>query len=164
MKSLLLLCAVILQALFSCNTPVPNESRTHRLLREFFDHYAQRDDWHGFLRRYDSAMTFSDPILGYEFNNRDGFEAFYNWPDSSFSKHPEYPETLVMQELATMSHANLAIGSGYFTPFYYQGNLYGDKEKMSFTMMLTFNDEGKIVRQVDWIDYPPEIMKMVFCP
>ncbi len=161
MKSISLLSIVLLLVTSSCELFFSMEPESHRQALAFFDHYANRNDWSGFLDRYDADMTFEDPILGYKFDNREGFKAFYNWPDTSFAKHPDYPKTLVMEELITTNQR--AFGSGYFTPFYYQGNLYGDKEKMSFTIILTFNDEGEIIRQVDWIDYPPEIMKQVFC-
>ena len=58
---------------------------------------------------------------------------------------------------------NLAIGSGYFTPFNYHGFTYAEEEPMRFTIWLTWNDQGKIIKQVDWIDYPGELLQAMYC-
>ena len=121
--------------------------------------YADRDDWEGFISLYSDDMAFQDIILRNSLRGKNAFKAFYNWPDTLFSKHPDYPETLVLQEL--VSNDSVAVGKGYFTPFYYAGALYEDWEHMRFTMILHFDHQGKIVKHVDWIEYPPSFLKEI---
>ena len=123
----------------------------------FFKTYADRSDWEGFLSLYDEDMIFQDIILRKNLQGKEAFRAFYNWPDSLFSKHPDYPKTLVLEELVANDGA--AVGKGYFTPFYYAGVLYEDWEHMRFTMILHFNEKGKITKHVDWVEYPPAFLK-----
>ena len=67
-----------------------------------------------------------------------------------------------MLEAVTVQ-GDLAIGRGYFTPFQYRGETFGEREPMRFAIWLTWSDEGKIVRQVDWIDYPAELIQAMYC-
>ena len=52
-----------------------------------------------------------------------------------------------------------AIGSGYFNPFYYGGQLLSDEHHWRFTIELKFDKEGKISYQKDFIEYAPEYLK-----
>ena len=139
----------------------PSESDVRSWTQNYFDRYAERSDWPGFLAKFDANMQFEDPIAGMNFEGRDLFQAFYNWPDPAFSKHPEYPETLVLEELIVAGARS--IGRGYFTPFQYGGVTFGDSEPMQFTIWLDWNSEGRITRQVDWIDYPPALLQAMYC-
>lgn len=121
----------------------------------FFDHYKTRADWPGFQDLYAENLVFEDVIFQYRYNKPE-FINFYNWPDSLLKKHPDYPEVLVLEDLALTDSS--AVGRGYFTPFYYAGALY-DAEHMRFTMWLYFDKEGKITRHIDFIEYPPEFLK-----
>lgn len=141
---------------------IPSESEVSAWTRTYFQRYAARDDWPGFLAQFDAALAFDDPIAGIRLDSRKAFEQFYFWPDPAFSKHPDYPDTLVLEEL--IIEGDLAIGRGYFTPFRYYGSTFGDLEPMRFVIWLTWNKEGKIVRQVDWIDYPAALIQAMYCP
>jgi hypothetical protein len=46
---------------------------------------------------------------------------------------------------------NKVVTTGHFTAFKW-GEL--EIEAMQFTSILTFNSSGKIIKQVDWINYP----------
>lgn len=145
-----------LTELSSCSNNIEsasqNGAKTIELATAYFEHYAARADWPGFLDRYAMDLNFYDPLLKVQLTHRDEFEAFYNWPDTAFHKHPDFPQTMVIEDLIVQD--SVAIGAGYFTPFYYQGILYGENEKINFTMWLHFNADGKIVKQIDWIQYP----------
>lgn len=121
----------------------------------FFSLYKGRTDWQGFQDLYAQEAVFEDVVFRYSFN-KDGFIAFYNWPDPLLQKHPNFPEALVLEELIVQG--NTAVGSGYFNPFYYDDVLYDDIEHMRFTMWLKFNSEGLIISHTDWIEYPPEFV------
>ena len=166
MKALILL-ASLCWFIFSCSPSTPSvggassgeKLSASELGSAFFDHYQKRDDWTGFLERYDENVEFIDVILRMKLEGVEEFAAFYNWPDTGFQKHPDFPSTLVLEELTL--NDSTAVGRGYFNPFYYRGILYDDMDHMRFTMSLTFNEAGKIVRHVDFIEYPPEILQSV---
>lgn len=124
---------------------------------KFFELYKARDDWQGFQDLYAEDMVFEDVIFQYTFNKEE-FINFYNWPDSLLAKHLDYPEALVLEDLALTDSS--AVGRGHFNPFYYAGVLYDDKEHARFTMWLYFDKEGKITKHIDFIEYPIEFQKM----
>lgn len=122
----------------------------------YFDLYAERTDWEGFQDQFSEKLKFEDVIFGFKMNKEE-FVAFYNWPDSLFSKHPDHPKTLILEDLATTN--NTAVGRGYFTPFYYGGQLMATDDPWKFTIWLKFDEKGKIIEQTDWIEYPPQFLQ-----
>ena len=50
---------------------------------------------------------------------------------------------------------NYAVVKGYFTKFLWNDTEF---EAMHFTTILTFNEFGKITKQVDWINYPANLV------
>ena len=134
----------------------PLAAKTEILASKFFDTYAKRTDWQSFLEQYDSNLIFEDKVLQIQFSKLDEFEAFYNWPDTAFQKHEDFPNTLVLEQLICQD--SIAVGSGYFTPFYYKEVLYGQDRKLYFSMELHFNQAGKIVQHIDWIAYPKSLI------
>ena len=125
----------------------------------FFERYAARDDWQGFLDLYEDSLQFKDVILRMNLESKSEFAAFYDWPNPSFAKHPDYPETLVIEDLLVDGYS--AIGIGRLTPFYWQRVLYEVKNNGRFQMYLKFNEKGKIIEHVDWIEYPGSILETV---
>ena len=150
--------AVLCVLIFSCGSPSSEESNCE-LSSAYFEHYAQRTDWDSFLERYAADVVFEDVILCKHLDGRNAFSAFYDWPDSLFLKHPDYPATLVLKQLECSD--STAVGTGYFNPFYYSGHLFSDTMHMRFTIWLEFNQSGQIVHQSDFIEYPPEILLSV---
>ena len=150
--------ACILSAfLFSCSGDPQKKSGPKNWGQDFFQHYADRSNWEGFLDLYDDQLYFEDVIFRMELNGKAVFKNFYNWPDTGFRKHPDHPESLILEDLAVTD--STAVGRGYFTPFYYNGVLYDNWKNMRFTIWLHFNNEGKITRQIDYIEYPPSFLK-----
>ncbi|MCE7994303.1 MAG: hypothetical protein HEP71_20120 [Roseivirga sp.] len=128
-------------------------AREHAIL--FFDTYKARTDWKAFQDLYAEDLVFKDVIFRYTYNKEE-FINFYNWPDPLLEKHPDYPEVLVLEDLTTTD--STAMGRGYFTPFYYNGQLYDDAEHMRFVISLQFDEQGKIKRHTDFIEYPPQFL------
>jgi hypothetical protein len=139
----------------------PTESEVREWTRAYFDRYAARDDWPGFIDQFDDTLAFADPVANVELDSRKAFEQFYFWPDPAFGKHPDYPRSLVLKELIVTG--SRGIGVGYFTPFNYHGVTFGDREPMRFAIWLEWNRAGKIVRQTDWIDYPADLVQAMYC-
>lgn len=139
----------------------PSEAQVRAWSETYFKRYAARADWPGFMDQFAEDLDFLDPIAGIALESRATFEQFYFWPDPAFSKHPEYPRTLVLEELIVQD--NRGIGAGYFTPFRYNGTTFGDREPMRFTIWLEWDADGKIVAQTDWIAYPPALIQAMYC-
>ncbi len=113
--------------------------------------YQQRDNFDGFLGLYSENMVLEDMITGYRLEGREQFAAFFNWPDTRFEKRAA--NTLIIQSQAIQG--NMAVLQGYFTPFSWDST---EVEAMQFTTILYFNDKGEIVRHVDWINYPNDLI------
>lgn len=132
------------------------ERQIEKLATRYFQDYAARTDWEHFKELYADDLVFEDVVFRYQFD-KVGFISFYNWPDTMFRKHPDFPETLILENLTVNDSS--AIGSGHFTPFYYGDQLMSNDHQWRFTIELTFNKEGKIKYQKDFIEYAPEFMK-----
>lgn len=144
---------IILPLLFAaCSNANSNQVKKSA---ELFFLYKARTDWQAFQDLYAADAVFEDVIFRYRYDKQE-FISFYNWPDPLLKKHPDYPETMVLEDL--MVNGNTAVGKGYFTPFYYGEMLYDDAMHMRFTIWLKFNEEGLITKHIDWIEYPPEFV------
>ncbi|OEK01223.1 hypothetical protein BFP97_06740 [Roseivirga sp. 4D4] len=119
--------------------------------------YADRSDWPGFINQYADDLVFEDVVFALSYD-KNQFIDFYNWPDTAFRKHPDYPKTLIVEDLAVTDSS--AVGRGYFTPFYFGGELMAKEHQWRFTIWLYFNEHGKITRHIDYIDYPARFMKL----
>ena len=163
MNSMRFLCALLLACLsVQSLAGAPTESEVRAWSQAYFDRYAARDDWQGFLDQFDESLVFLDPVANVGLDSRKSFAQFYFWPDPAFSKHPDYPRTLVLEELIVVD--NRGVGIGYFTPFNYHGTTFAEDEPMRFAIWLDWNEEGKVIRQTDWIDYPAELVQAMYCP
>ncbi len=140
--------------LVSCTSS--EKRNTEALALEFFEKFKSRNDWSGFKNLYADNLVFEDVIYRLKFN-KDDFFSFYNWPDTLFEKHPDFPETLVLQDLSVTDSS--AVGRGYFNPFYYKGALLSKDHHWRFTMWLYFDEEGRIKRHIDFIEYPPVFLQ-----
>jgi len=105
----------------------------------------------GFLEFYADGVVFEDIVNGDRLVGKQALEKFLNWTHPDFQLLEE--DALVVEE--TFIAENTAIVNGYFTRFKWGESEY---EAMHFTTQLTFDMDGKIVRQVDWINYPASLV------
>lgn len=126
-----------------CTSP----DQTELIAREYFETYAQRTDFNKFINFYDQEVELRDIVNGDEIKGRQNLASFFNWA------HPDlkmiHDRALVLEDLIIAE--NKAIGKGHFTEFKWGESTFGP---MHFTMILIFNEQGKITRQTDWINYP----------
>jgi len=154
MKKLIPLLLII----SACASPENNRRAiTVQTANTFFELYKARTDWQAFQDLYADDLVFEDVIFRYTYD-KPGFIGFYNWPDPLLSKHPDFPEVMVLEDLTFTD--STAIGRGYFTPFYYDGVFYDEGRYMRFIMALQVNEEGKINRHTDFVEYPPSFLKL----
>lgn len=113
----------------------------------YIDIYQKRQDFDGFLDLYAEDMILEDMVAGWKIEGKDQFREFFNWPDTRFEKF----EPNTFEILSTVVEGNQAVIHGYFTPFRWDST---SVEAMQFTTILDFDEHGKIVKHIDWINYP----------
>ena len=148
MKNTLFLTLIVLLVLISCkDEAIPVKGKVD----EFVELYQERNDFEQFLELYDQDMVLEDMITGYRMEGIESFKEFFNWPDQRFKKLS--PKTIIVKSVVI--EGNHAVISGHFTPFEWDGQ---QVEAMQFTTILEFNDRAKIIRHVDWINYPNSLI------
>lgn len=133
---------------YSCSTQTASIQPN---VDEFIRLYQERSDFDQFLNLYTEDMVLEDIITGYRLEGREQFAEFFNWPDERFQKQSE--KTFIIEH--TIIEGNQATIKGYFTPFIWDGK---NVEAMQFVTLLTFNDAGKIIKHIDWINYPNDLI------
>ena len=148
MKNKLFLLLIVFLILSSCKDErIPVQKKVD----EFILLYQERTDFEQFLELYDQDMVLEDMITGHRMEGSENFKEFFNWPDQRFKKLS--PKTIIVK--SSVIEGNNAVISGHFTPFEWDGQ---QVEAMQFTTILEFNDQGKIIRHVDWINYPNNLI------
>lgn len=117
----------------------------------YYQTYAERSDFDTFLTFYDSTVVFEDIVSGVSLDGVSELKEFFNWENPDLQLIDTV--SLVVEELYTDD--NTIISKGFFTPYRWYDTVY---EAMHFTTVLTLNEKGKIVKQVDWINYPNSLL------
>ena len=96
-------------------------------------------------------MVLEDVIYGERIIGKKQFAEFFDW------NHPNFKllDTVAMVIQNQVIDDNQAVTQGYFTPFQWDTIKVAP---MKFTTILTFNTEGKIIKHVDWINYPSNLI------
>ena len=136
--------------LISCSNPEKSADYT-KIIQSYYKTYQKRDDFKKFLDFYAEDMVLEDMITGDKIKGKKALEKFFDWENPDFVKLDS--NTLIITE--QIIDQNKVVTKGYFTPFGW-GNL--EFEAMYFTTILTLNSKGKIVKQVDWINYPNNLL------
>jgi hypothetical protein len=150
--------------LLACQTPPSSttddrEEKVRETALAFFDTYAERQDWDAFCSFYREDLQFKDVLLQLELDSLWKFKRFYNWPDTNFAKlSPEQKHveihTMVVQD-------SIVTAYGHFNPFYWYDQKIEEPWGMEVVFVLHFDQDQKIIRQVDWIEYAPETLQSV---
>lgn len=141
MKNTLLLL-IILVGFTSCK-----KDEVRLATYAFEDCYNEREDFDEFLEMYAEDVVLEDMIFGWKIEGKRQLKLFFNWPDSRFEKIDKD----VYQVDERIISGRKAILSGKFGEFKWDST---EVEAMNFTTILHFNKEMKIIKQVDWINYP----------
>jgi predicted nucleotidyltransferase component of viral defense system len=134
--------SILVLGLLACSKVNSNES-TRSIAEEYYEIYKARKDFKKFLGFYDEQIVLEDIINGDQ-------KAFLNWDNTEFKLIDT--AALVLEDLVV--DGNKAFAKGYFTTFQWGDSQF---EAMHFTTILYFNEDQKIVRQVDWINYPNSV-------
>ena len=121
------------------------------IVENYYQEYIKRNNFKVFLSYYSDDIVLEDIISGAKIEGKKNLETFFDWENPNFQKTDS--ATLVIESL--ILDENVAVAKGYFTPFKWSIHEF---EAMHFTTILYFNAVGKIEKQVDWINYPSNLL------
>ena len=154
--------------LMACsNAPTPEAepvSRTEQVAataRDYFTTFAERQDWEKLCSFYREDMIFEDIILQIQLDSLWQFKKFYKWDEEGGNFRKLSPEQQHLTLESLVANDTLAVARGHVNPFYYYDQLIDSEWGMSFTIWLYFDDSLKISRQIDWMEYDPNVMEGV---
>ena len=135
--------------LSNCSTD--KDHALESIIEEYFETYDKRQDLDKFLDYYDNNIVFEDIINGDMIIGKSNLRNFLDWGNPNF----KMLESNSLKITEKIIQENKAAIKGYFTKFQWGENEF---EAMHFTTILVFNDSGKIIKQVDWINYPANLV------
>lgn len=144
MKNLLFL-VIILVGILGCDQP--GKVDLMEITTRYHQTYAERSDFQKFLSFYADTMVLEDIVFGERIEGREELARFFDWENPGFSLRDSVAIVVADQII----EGEKAVIQGYFTPFTWDGM---DVEAMHFTTILEFNEAGKIIKHIDWINYP----------
>lgn len=147
MRIVLILLSVVLFA--GCASVSKESSGLANVINDYFDTYDKRSDFEYLMSFYDEKATLQDIIYGNDIKGKKQIKNFLAWDQGEFS-------TLSQNGVLTITNQaidnNIVITQGFFHAFTF------NKQKLGpwrFVMIHEFNDEQKIIKQTDWINYTP---------
>jgi len=138
---------LILTFVVSCSNP----SNLSKIVDNYQSTHAQRADIVSLMGFYSDEIVLKDMINGEKIEGKPSLEIFFDWNNPAYKKL--HSKTLIVEE--NLFEGNKVVSKGYFTPFKWGETEY---EAMHFTTILTFNSSGKIIKQIDWINYPNNLV------
>jgi len=131
------------------------EQKVRVKAQEYFKTFAERSDWDKFCSLYREDVHFKDIILQLDLDSLWKFKRFYKWDEEGdrFKKMSSEQKHIDLQSLVV--EGNVAVGRGQVNPYYYDGYLIDSEWGMEFTIWLLFDDNLKIIEQIDWMEYDP---------
>ncbi len=119
----------------------------------YFDTFADRSDWDKFCSFYREDLLFKDITLQLELDSLWKFKRFYKWDEEGDRFKKLYPEQKHLNVQSLVVEGNTVAAKGHLNPFYYDGALIDLEWGMEFTIWLTFDENLKIIEQIDWMEY-----------
>ncbi|GAB4241873.1 MAG: hypothetical protein Tsb0034_19150 [Ekhidna sp.] len=149
--SLLFLAGLLLYRDLPAEPPTRQEQVLAKAT-DFFNTYADRNDWDKFCSYYREDVVFDDIILQLHLDSLWQLKRFYNWNDAgNFTKLTPDQKHLSVETL--VANDSVAVARGRVNPFYYYDALIDNEWGMEFTFWIYFDEDLKIIKQVDWLEY-----------
>lgn len=123
--------------------------------RQYFETYAERSDWNKFCSYYREDVLFKDITLQLELDSLWKFKRFYKWDEEGDRFQKLFPEQKHLELQSLIVEGNTVAAKGNVNPFYYDGSLIDTEWGMEFTIWLHFDEDLKIIEQIDWMEYDP---------
>jgi len=154
-----ILIAILLMTNSCHQTKTTNTNELEQAVRsealKYFETFAKRSDWDKLCSFYREDVHFKDITAQLDLDSLWKFKRFYKWDEEGdrFKKMSSEQKHLDLQSLVV--EGNTAVGRGRVNPYYYDGYLIDSEWGMEFTIWLRFDDNLKIVEQIDWMEYDP---------
>jgi len=132
------------------------QKKNEKISKEFYETYAERKDINKFMDFYASDAQLIDAVPQMITTGKENIKTLFDWSDPNYKKHPDFPKSLKINEI--LANDSVAAISGEYNPYYYNDKLI---KKMPFCTWLYFNKEGKIKKQVEWDQYPPDVLREI---
>ncbi len=146
---IMFLLGILITTLTGCNSL--EERKNVKIIREFYETYAERKNLDKLMSYYsNSDPQWVDAVAQSLVEGKENIQNRYKgeWSDEKYKKHPDYPKTVQVETI--LSNDSIVAVSGRYNPYYYNGNLINE---MKFTSWLYFDKEGKIKKQIEWMQY-----------
>lgn len=124
---------------------------TTETLQVFYKTYSDRKDFEAFMAYYDEDAVLEDMVNGDKIIGKKSLRQFFDWHNPEYK--PLEDESVVVT--STVVEGNRAVATGFYGRFQWGSNQFG---RMQFTTILTFNEAGKIIKHIDWINYPSSLV------
>lgn len=144
----LLICLTL--SVTACSSIEKQSSEVEIVAQQYFSHYAKRDDFQNFLYFYAENAQLIDVVYGHHAQSKLEIAKFLDWQRGEFALL-DGDKVLTITEQVTQG--STVITQGYFHRFNYDGNVMGP---WLFSIILEFDDNNKIIKQTDWINYMPK--------
>ncbi len=145
----LLLSTILLLSFLSCGRV--EDKNIAKAVEEYYDTFRERKDFDKFMSFYADEVILEDVVNADRIEGKRALTAFFDWNNPDFEKGST--DALVIYE--QIIDGNKAVTRGYFTEFFWGGTEF---EAMHFVTILTFNESGKIIKHIDWINYPSNLV------
>jgi len=145
------LFTLLIFGLFFNACSIEKDSAIERIVDDYYKTYNKRQDIDKFIKFYDNDILLEDIINGDRIEGKIELRSFLDWKNPNF----KILESNSLRITEKIIKENKAVIKGYFTKFQWGEHEF---ESMHFTTILTFNDSYKIIKQVDWINYPTDLV------
>lgn len=142
---------LVLLGLLLSSCSFEKDSTIERIVDDYYKTYNKRQNIEKFIEFYDGDILFEDIINGDKIHGKTELRNFLDWGNTNFRTLKS--NSLIITE--RIIDENKAVIKGYFTEFQ-----WGEREfeSMHFTTILIFNESDKIIKQVDWVNYPADLV------
>lgn len=141
---------LFLAIMFAAQVTANDNVNIQKSIDNYFNTYAQRKDFDKFMNFYANNAQLKDIIYGNELVGKASIRAFFDWDRGQFHTQSGGPVLSIHSQVIS---GNNVVTRGVFEKFIFNGQTLGPWQ---FILWHTFNDQGKISYQEDWINYSPK--------
>lgn len=133
----------------SCAAIKHDKQPLSEVAKDYFNVYDSRQDFDLLMSFYHEDAQLFDIVYGNELNNKTEIRDFFAWGKGTFQSLEGSGILTVNKQLV---QKNVVVTEGYFHQFEYNGQRLGP---WLFIIVQEFNQQNKIIKQTDWINYTP---------
>ena len=98
--------------------PPSRKAQVELVAKDFFNTFAQREDWTKFCSFYREDLEFEDIMLQIKLDSLWKFKKFYKWDEEGNNFRKLTPDQKHVEIDALVVNDSMAIGYGHLNPFY----------------------------------------------